>query len=98
MSWATEGVIGTNLGNRTFMDRSEILELLKTMLKEKYDVDPDSLTGASRQDEIGLDSMTMVDLMMDIETALDIQFPDLNLPKNPSLDEIVELIAKIPKG
>ena len=37
----------------------------------------------------------MVDLMMDIETALDIQFPDLNLPKNPSLDEIVDLIAKI---
>lgn len=95
MSWATEGVIGTNLGNRTFMDRNKILELLKTLLKDKYDVDPDSLTGASRQDEIGLDSMTMVDLMMDIETALDIQFPDLNLPKNPSLDEIVDLIAKI---
>ncbi|MFY2764972.1 acyl carrier protein [Arenimonas sp. MALMAid1274] len=76
------------------MDRNKILELLKRLLKEKYDVDPDSLTGASRQDEIGLDSMTMVDLMMDIETALDIQFPDLNLPKNPSLDEIVDLIAK----
>lgn len=95
MSWATEGVIGTNLGNWIFMDRNKILELLKALLKEKYDVDPDSLTGASRQDEIGLDSMTMVDLMMDIETALDIQFPDLNLPKNPSLDEIVDLIAKI---
>ena len=97
MSWATEGVIGTNLGNRTFMDRNEILELLKTLLKDKYDVDPNSLTGASRQDEIGLDSMTMVDLMMDIETELNIQFPDLNLPKNPSLDEIVDLIARIPK-
>ncbi len=76
------------------MDRNKILELLKSLLKDKYDVDPGSLSGASRQDDIGLDSMTMVDLMMDIETALDIQFPDLNLPKNPSLDEIVDLIVK----
>jgi len=75
------------------MDRNKILELLKTLLKDKYDVDPGTLTGSSRQDDIGLDSMTMVDLMMDIETSLDFQFPELNLPKNPSLDEIVDLIA-----
>jgi len=75
------------------MDRIKILELLKQLLKDKYDVDPDSLTGGSRQDDIGLDSMTMVDLMMDIETALHFQFPNLNLPKNPSLDEIVDLIV-----
>ena len=75
------------------MDRIKILELLKALLKEKYDVDPATLTGSSRQDDIGLDSMTMVDLMMDIEASLDFQFPDLNLPKNPSLDEIVDLIA-----
>ena len=76
------------------MDRNKILELLKSLLKDKYDVDPGSLSGASRQDDIGLDSMTMVDLMMDIETSMDFQFPDLNLPKNPSLDEIVDLIAR----
>lgn len=75
------------------MDRVKILELLKALLKEKYDIDPGTLTGGSRQDDIGLDSMTMVDLMMDIESSLDFQFPDLNLPKNPSLDEIVDLIA-----
>lgn len=75
------------------MDRAKVLELLKSLLKDKYDVDPDSLTGASRQDDIGLDSMTMVDLMMDIESSLDFQFQDLNLPKNPSLDEIVDLIV-----
>ena len=76
------------------MDRIEILELLKKLLKDKYDVDPASLSGESRQDDIGLDSMTMVDLMMDIESTLDFQFPNLNLPKNPSLDEITDLIAQ----
>ena len=47
-----------------------------------------------RQDDIGLDSMTMVDLMMDIESSLDFQFPNLNLPKNPSLDEITDMIGE----
>lgn len=75
------------------MERAEILDRLKQLLKDKYEIDPGTLTGASRQDDIGLDSMTMVDLMLDVETELDFQFPDLNVPKNPSLDEIVALVA-----
>lgn len=76
------------------MDRAEILDRLKQLLKDKYEIDPSTLTGDSRQDDIGLDSMTMVDLMLDVETELDFQFPDLNVPKNPSLDEIVNLVAQ----
>lgn len=76
------------------MNKTQILERLKELLRDKYDIDPDTLTGESRQEEIGLDSMTMIDLMMDIETSLDFQFPNLNLPKNPSLDEIVDLTAE----
>lgn len=74
------------------MDRAEILDRLKQLLKDKYEIDPATLTPESRQDDIGLDSMTMVDLMLDVETELDFQFPDLNIPKNPSLDEIVSRI------
>lgn len=76
------------------MNKMQILERVKALLKDKYDIDPDSLSGDSRQDDIGLDSMTMVDLMMDIETSLDFQFPSLDLPRNPSLDEIADLIAQ----
>lgn len=74
------------------MDRAEILDRLKQLLKDKYEIDLSTLTGESRQDDIGLDSMTMVDLMLDVETELDFQFPDLKVPKNPSLDEITELV------
>lgn len=76
------------------MDRAEILDRLKQLLKDKYNIDPNTLTGESRQDDIGLDSMTMVDLMLDVETELDFQFPDLRVPKNPSMNEIVDLVAK----
>lgn len=76
------------------MDRAEILDRLKRLLKDKYEIDPAALTGDSRQDDIGLDSMTMVDLMLDVETELDFQFLDLNVPKNPSLDQIIDLILQ----
>lgn len=76
------------------MDRAEILDRLKQLLKDKYEVDPETLTPESRQDDIGLDSMTMVDLMLDVETELDFEFPDLNVPKNPSLNEIVDLVSQ----
>ena len=74
------------------MNESQVLERVKEMLKDKYDIEVDTLTGDSRQEDIGLDSMTMVDLMLDIETELDFTFASLDLPKNPSLNEIVALI------
>jgi acyl carrier protein len=76
------------------MERDKILERLKSLLQDKYDIDPATLTVDSRQDDIGLDSISMVDLMMDIESDLDFQFPDLNLPKNPSLGQIVDIIVQ----
>lgn len=79
------------------MDRAEILDRLKQLLKDKYEVDPETLTPESRQDDIGLDSMTMVDLMLDVETELDFEFPDLRVPPNPSLSEITDLIIQAMK-
>lgn len=76
------------------MDRAEILDRLKQLLKDKYEIDPSTLTEESRQDDIGLDSMTMVDLMLDVEDQLGVQFPEIDLPKNPSMKDIVSLIEK----
>jgi acyl carrier protein len=75
------------------MDRSEILDVLKKLLEEKYEINPESLAPETRQDDIGLDSMTMVDLMLDIETELNFEFPDLRVPPNPSLNEIADLVS-----
>lgn len=76
------------------MDRAEILDVLKKLLEEKYEINPDSLAPETRQDDIGLDSMTMVDLMLEVEDQLNIQFPEIDLPKNPSLADIIDLIEK----
>jgi acyl carrier protein len=74
------------------MDRANILDALKVLMQERFDVKPEGLHGHTRQNDIGIDSILLVDLMLDIESKLDFTFENMDLPRNPSLDEIVDLV------
>jgi acyl carrier protein len=76
------------------MDREQILERLKALIHERFGVDPASLNGATTQSEIGIDSLLMVDMMLDVETELGFTFESMDLPRNPSLDTIVDLVQR----
>jgi len=76
------------------MERHEILEYLKTMLHERFGVDPTTFSGSTTQQEIGIDSLLMVDMMLDVETGLGFTFQSMDLPRNPNLDAIVDLIER----
>lgn len=64
------------------------------MLQERFDVDAASISGETRVGELGIDSILMVDLMLDIETELGFTFISMDLPKNPSLDEVADLVHR----
>lgn len=76
------------------MDRGEILERLKALIHERFGVDPSDMDGSTTQAEIGIDSLLMVDMMLDVETELGFTFESMDLPRNPSLDTIVELVQR----
>ena len=76
------------------MERAEILEYLKAMLHERFGLDPATLAGRTTQQEIGIDSLLMVDMMIDIETGLGFTFESMDLPRNPDLDAIVDLVER----
>jgi acyl carrier protein len=57
-------------------------------------VDPSGLDGSTTQAEIGIDSLLMVDMMLDVETELGFTFDSMDLPRNPSLDTIVDLVQR----
>lgn len=81
------------------MDREQIVQRLSTMLQERFNVDLDSIRGDTRRAELGIDSILMLDLMLDIETEMNITFRDLDLPSNPSIDDVVNLIeANLDQG
>ena len=76
------------------MDKEQVLAKLKEMLHERFSIDMSQLRGDTRRADIGIDSILMVDLMLDVETELDFTFDMMDLPSNPSLDEVSELILR----
>ena len=76
------------------MERQEILEYLKAMLHERFGLDTAALSGRTTQQEIGIDSLLMVDMMLDIETGLGFTFQSMDMPRNPDLDAIVDLVER----
>lgn len=76
------------------MERNEILERLKALIHERFGVDPAGLSGSTTQAEIGIDSLLLVDMMIDVETELDFTFESMDLPRNPDLDTIVSLVEQ----
>lgn len=74
------------------MDRSDIFESLKALVAERFDLTPEALTLSTTQKDLGIDSILMVDLMMDVEERLGVTFKNLDLVPNPSLGDIVSLV------
>lgn len=76
------------------MNREQVMAKLKEMLRERFSIDVSQLSGGTRQADIGIDSILMVDLMLDIENELNFTFDTMDMPRNPSLDEVSDLILR----
>lgn len=74
------------------MTRSKILQAILTIMKERLDLNVEGIDESSTQSDLGVDSIIMVDLMLDVEEALDFRFDSMELPRNPTLGDIVSLI------
>jgi acyl carrier protein len=71
------------------MERDAIFEVVRDLAAEKAEIDPGTITVETTQGDLGIDSIIMVDIMMDLEERLGIRMEDLKLPRNPSIGDIV---------
>ena len=79
----------------TTMSRNEqIMNKLISTLHERFAINVDQLGHASHLSDIGIDSLHLVDIMLDMEEEFDFRFESLQLPPNPSLDQIARSIVK----
>ncbi|HVK53884.1 MAG TPA: acyl carrier protein [Burkholderiales bacterium] len=72
----------------------EVVSQLKNILNERFGIEPATLNDESRLGDFGIDSLHLVDVMLDIETALGIKLENLSLPPNPSLAEVTATISQ----
>ena len=70
-----------------------VLEKVKVILSEQFDVEEESLTNETNlQDDLGADSLDVVDLLMSIEDEFEIEIPDEEIENIRTVGELVSYI------
>ena len=66
------------------------LEKVKAILSEQFDVEEDSITAdTSIADDLGADSLDVVDLLMSIEDEFEIEIPDEEIDNIKTVGKLV---------
>ena len=70
-----------------------IFEKVKAILSEQFDVEEDSITSdTSIADDLGADSLDVVDLLMSIEDEFEFEVPDEEVDNIKTVGELVKYI------
>ena len=70
-----------------------VLEKIKVILAEQFDVEEDSIkTETDLQDDLGADSLDVVDLLMSIEDEFEIEIPDEEIENIRTVGDLVNYI------
>lgn len=70
-----------------------VLEKVKAILSEQFDVEEDTITADTNiADDLGADSLDVVDLLMSIEDEFEIEIPDEEVENIKTVGELVKYI------
>ena len=68
-----------------------VLEKIKAILSEQFDADEDSITAETTlADDLGADSLDVVDLLMSIEDEFEVEIPDEEVENIKTVGALVE--------
>lgn len=72
-----------------------VFDKVKKIIVDQLDVEEDKVTGAaSITDDLGADSLDVVDLVMSFEEEFDIEIPDDQVEKIKTVGDIVKFIEE----
>jgi len=79
--------------------RMAVADKVKSIIVDQLQVDEAEVTpGASFQEDLGADSLDVVELVMQFEEAFDIEIPDEAAEKIKTVKDAVDYIEKNAKG
>lgn len=77
------------------MEKKEIFEKLRVMLAEQFGVEEEKITEESSFiDDLGADSLDIVELVMNIEEEFDIQVEDSDAERITTVKDVVEYLRE----
>ncbi len=82
---------GNNIGRMSWM----VLEKIKMILSNQFDVEEDSITPETNiADDLGADSLDVVDMLMSLEDEFDVEIPDEEIERIRTVGELVSYIEE----
>ncbi len=70
-----------------------VLEKVKAILAEQFDVEEDKITADTNlQEDLGADSLDVVDLLMSIEDEFEVEVPDEEIENIKTVGSLVSYI------
>jgi acyl carrier protein len=76
------------------LNSERIKGVILQFLHERFDVSPAKVTDDTTLRDVGLDSMAMLEVMIELEDVLKIKMKDLTIPPNPSLRDVVAVVQR----
>ena len=76
------------------METGRIKQTITQFLGERFDIPPEKITDDTSIRDLGLDSMMMLEVMLELEDRLEVKLKDLSLPVKPTLRDVVGLVAR----
>ena len=72
-----------------------ILEKVKTILSNQFEVDVDTITAETNViEDLGADSLDVVDMLMSLEDEFDVEIPDEEIEKMRTVSDVVSYIEE----
>lgn len=76
------------------MNNADVITKIKEVLNERFGIEIGQIDENSRLRELGIDSLHVVEIMLDLEEDLGVKLVDLSVPPNPSLGEVAAAIER----
>lgn len=70
-----------------------VLEKVKSLLAEQFSVEEDSITVDTKFEDLGADSLDLVEMVMALEEEFDIQIDDEEVEKIATVGDVVNYIT-----
>lgn len=78
-------------------DKQEVLNKIVDIVSKKLSVDKDVVMKSKSFEELGADSLDMVEIVMKLEEQFEIEINDEEAEKLTSLDQVVDYICSLKK-
>ena len=75
-------------------DTDNILTSLQNFLQERFDIPAESATLDVPLRDLGLDSMLVLDVMLETEDRLGVKLNDLSMPRDATVGDVVKMIQR----